>query len=322
LNREFPAEAVEFAAAVRGALGRIGGTDLARRAEADPSIRRTELRPVLDDLGFLGLAPLEGEIELAAAALGLREAGALACPWPLVQQLAVPIGLAAGNDAVYIGTTDTRRLAHLDVVERPLLFTIEGAGFEPIADSTTPSPVRLDPFGVACRLAPGPVETPGLPELYFILDAFYILGGLRTVLAMTAEYAGQRRQFGRPIGRFGAARWRLSDMAVATAGLEELAAYTLWRRMEGGVSASDAMALRYLALDSAALILHEGHQLFAAIGLCDEHDLALLDRHLQPQLRRPFGLVEANRQLSVGLDRHGFDALFPIQERTFAAAEN
>jgi hypothetical protein len=321
MNREFPAEAVEFAAAVRGALGRVGGTDLARRAEADPSVRHDELRPVLDDLGFLDLAPLEGEVELAAAALGLREAGAVACPWPLVQQLSVPATLGGGHDAVYVGTADTARLSHLDLVERPLLVTVEGAGYEVTSAAAGPRPVPLDPFGAPCMLAPGAAGTPGLTELYFTLEAFYLLGGLRTVLAMAAEYAGQRQQFGRPIGRFGAARWRLSDMAVATAGLEELAAYTLWRQIAGRLSASDALALRYVALDSARLVLHQGHQLFAAIGLCDEHDLALIDRHMQPFLRRPFGIAETNRRFAVSLDHHGFDALFPIEQRTLAASE-
>jgi hypothetical protein len=321
LNREFPGEAIEFAAAVRGALDRLGGCELARRAEADPSLRQSTLRPALDDLGFLDLAPLDGELETAAAALGLREAGAVACPWPLVQQVSVP-ATASGHDALYVGSAETARLAHLDLLESPLLLTPDGVPYEVSADSTRTDAVPLDPFGAGCALSPASAGQAGSLELYFVLDAFYILGGLRTVFAMTAEYAGQRQQFGRPIGRFGAARWRLSDMAVATSGLEELAAYTLWLLIDGRIRASDALALRFVTLDSAAIVLHQGHQLFAAIGLCDEHDLALIDRHLQPALRRPFGLAAANRQFAASLDQHGFDALFPIGQQALAAAEH
>lgn len=321
MNREFPTEAIEFAAAVRGALERLGGTDFARRAEADPEVRERELRPVLADLGLLELAPLDGEVELAAAVLATREAGAVACPWPLVQVLSLPASLVGHHDGLYLGRADTTRLAHLDLLERPLLVTPEGEGFEIVGSAAEPLPVPLDPFGARCRLVP--TAPPGVEPVarYLILDAFYLLGGLRAVMAMTAEYAGQRRQFGRAIGTFGAARWRLSDMAVATAGLEELAAFTLWRHQAGEASAADALALRYVALESAALVLHQGHQLFAAIGLCDEHDLALIDRHLQPALRRPFGLSEANRHFAAGLDRSGFDALFPIEPRSFVATE-
>jgi hypothetical protein len=29
------------------------------------------------------------------------------------------------------------------------------------------------------------------------------------------------------------------------------------------------------------------HQLFGAIGFCDEHDVSVLDRHMQPLMRLP-----------------------------------
>ena len=52
--------------------------------------------------------------------------------------------------------------------------------------------------------------------------------------------------------------------------------------------------------------------LFAAIGLCDEHDLSVIDRHLQPLLRRPAGLATTVDLLAAQVAAEGFDALFPV----------
>ena len=39
-------------------------------------------------------------------------------------------------------------------------------------------------------------------------------GGARTVIADAAKYAAERRQFGRPIGEFGAIRHKLAEMSI------------------------------------------------------------------------------------------------------------
>jgi acyl-CoA dehydrogenase len=164
-----------------------------------------------------------------------------------------------------------------------------------------------------------------------VLSAFWTLGALRAVVVMASEYAGQRRQFGGPIGRFGAVRWRLADLAVACAGLEELAAYTLWLVGEDRHSWADVLALRLKAHESAEEILVDAHVVFAAIGLCDEHDLSVIDRHLQPVLRRPGSIAVTTAALAAEIAVHGFDALFsipaspgtePMDDRPTAAASD
>ena len=49
-----------------------------------------------------------------------------------------------------------------------------------------------------------------------------VTGTAKSALAMAAAYAGERRQFGRPIAAFGAIREKLADMAAATFAAESL----------------------------------------------------------------------------------------------------
>lgn len=316
MNRQLPSEALDFAAVTRESLAKLGGVDLARRCERAPHLRRTELEPALRSLGLLDLSPLDGTVETVAAALAVREAGAVVCPWPLVAQIGCDVD---GADAVFDVTGSPTRLAHLDVLQAPVardrraqVLTVEHSG----AVVTKP----VDPFGVPCRLAPAGAMGSHARWLASILTSFWILGAMTTVVDIAVSYSRERRQFGRVIGEFGAIRWRLADMAVARTGLEELAYFTLWRHLSGQLDSADVLALRLYALDSADEILTHGHQVLAAIGLCDEHDLSIIDRHLQPDLRRAGARQETGAFLAEALAEDGFQALFELSPRASSPA--
>jgi hypothetical protein len=266
------------------------------------------LRPALDRLGLLTLAPLTGETETIATALAVQEAGAVACPWPLVAMLSAP----AGWSALYLVEGAPRRLEHLDLVDGALAAGTDGRIWSVRAAGAIEH-APLDPFGVRCSIEhlTTPASTVDV-VLHIVLRAYWTLGALGTVVRQAAAYARQRRQFGGPIGRFGAVRWRLADLALAHIGLEELAAYTVWKYLGGDATQADALALRVVMLEAAAQVLDHGHQVFAAIGLCDEHDLSILDRHMQAALRRSGGLAMTTASFARGLAQDGFDALFAI----------
>ncbi|MHB1913128.1 MAG: hypothetical protein ACYCTI_13890, partial [Acidimicrobiales bacterium] len=57
--------------------------------------------------------------------------------------------------------------------------------------------------------------------------------------------------------------------------------------------------------------LRTTQQLHGASGLCDEYDISILCRHLQPALRLPFGADRAAEALFDSVERHGFESLFP-----------
>jgi hypothetical protein len=316
VNRTLPPEAIAFAQATRSAMSRLGGVEMARRAEQAPELRRLEVEPALRELGLLDLAPLTDEVEAIAAAMAIREAGAVVCPWPLVAVVGCDV---RGADALYVSAGAPARLEHLDLAGDAVAVTAHRALVSVTADGPI-APTPLDPFGSRCLAVAREAAGVADGHLALLLGAQWIFGALSTVTTLSIAYSRERQQFGRPIGDFGAVRWRLADMAVARAGLEELATFTLWRYVSGLMTAADVLALRVYALEAAETILTHGHQVFAAIGLCDEHDMSIIDRHLQPVLRRPAGLAAAEQALAAALASDGFDALFPLEPLPQAAA--
>lgn len=100
------------------------------------------------------------------------------------------------------------------------------------------------------------------------------LGNTRRVLDMTVTYAGQRRQFGRPIGSFQAVKHQAADMLVNTetsgALLED--AVTQAGRTPSGCAGPVSMAKEY-GCDQAARNAGTALQLHGGIGYTWEHDL-------------------------------------------------
>src|SRR4051794_1817921 len=153
MERFWPSEALDYGDSVRGVLHRAGGIQLARRCEADPSLRDRELRPLIAELGLLDLDMSAGAAEIAAAARAVHAAGAVVCPWPLVQQLAVPAELRESVGAAYLSDGHRiRRAEHLDLVAAAVAVDIvTGDSVELLAVAELEQ-MPLDPFGVPCRV--------------------------------------------------------------------------------------------------------------------------------------------------------------------------
>ena len=216
MERTWPEESLDFAAAVDGAMRRLGGTDLARRCEANPDARTTVLLPVLDALGVLELDMSSGAAEAAAAARAARAAGAFVCPWPLVQMVSVPAPLRDVCDAVYVGDGSVHRLEHLDLTKRAVCLQIDTRVIRAVEHGAALTPMPLDPFGVRCELGEElGTQVGSLFEGYVTLTAFWVSGALGYVRDIAVAHARERYQFGRRISEFGGVQWRLADIAVA-----------------------------------------------------------------------------------------------------------
>ncbi|HMJ75264.1 MAG TPA: hypothetical protein VK507_04795, partial [Iamia sp.] len=81
MNPVLPDEAAELGATATKAFAALGGVDVARRAEADPSVR-AEVAATLDALGLADLDPRADALTLAAAAALCEAAGRVALPYP------------------------------------------------------------------------------------------------------------------------------------------------------------------------------------------------------------------------------------------------
>jgi pimeloyl-ACP methyl ester carboxylesterase len=319
MDRRWPDEAQSFADSVSGALRRIGGVDFTRRAEADPSVRRSELAPVLDQLGFHEVDVLGSSMDGAVAAAAAKAAGATAMPWPVASQLARLRLDGEDIPALYVVAQPPARLEHLDLFGSAIAVDLRTRVGKRVIAAGDIHRMPLDPFGVPCQpLSPHDgalLRTADLSrcvDAQIVLAAYYVLGALESVTEMTAAYAQERRQFGQPIGDFGAIQWRLSDIVVALDGLTEIAGFTLWRFCEFLATPADTVALRLATIEAANCVLSNSHQVHGAIGLCEEHDLAVIDRHLQPLLRRPGGVAATSRILRDEVVAHGFEGIFPI----------
>jgi alkylation response protein AidB-like acyl-CoA dehydrogenase len=148
---------------------------------------------------------------------------------------------------------------------------------------------RLAPFvtDLARQGEEGP-SGPGEVELLCTLWASYLLGVSEYALELAVAHVSDRVQFGRPLAGLQSVRFQIADATVAVDGLRELIRFTLWRIATDPLrSRADALAARLSAHDVAQPTLRLSQQLHGAAGLCDEYDISVLVRHVQPALRLP-----------------------------------
>jgi len=311
VNPVLPDEAVEFGAAAARAFAALGGVDAARRAEDDPTVRAGEVAGALDALGTGDLDPRAGPDALAAAAALCEAAGRVALPYPVAAAL-----LAGADGRPFALVPD--RAARVDHGDLFAAWRVARLGAPAVLATPAGNRLgtRLGPFvtDLAERgPAPGPDDA-GDAALHLTLTACGVLGTADRALELAVEHVTGRVQFGKPIAAFQSVRFTLADTAVAVAGLRELAHFTLWRLADAagapGAALGDALALRVHALDVTRSTLRTAQQLHGAAGVCDEYDVSVLTRMVQPALRLPWGAERTAAELSAAVRRDGFAGLF------------
>ncbi|MET7770905.1 acyl-CoA dehydrogenase family protein [Nocardia sp. NPDC005366] len=117
--------------------------------------------------------------------------------------------------------------------------------------------------------------------------AFYrkmdALGAAQRLVDQTVEYAGQRTQFGQPIGGFQAVKHHCANMTLQT----EAARSSLWAAavaLDGNQPAQRAVAVSAAAAyagDATSTVASTALQVHGGIGFTWEHDLHLLARRIK-----------------------------------------
>lgn len=312
MNPELPDEAIEFGAAATKAFADLGGVDVARRAEEEPEIRGGEVAATLAALGIDDVDPRHGGHSLAAAAALCEAAGGAALPYPVASAL---LRDADGRPFAVVPDSVVR-VDHGDLLGEWVVATL--AGGTCLATSGAPRlGTRLGPFvadlqvGDAATARTDPVATEGDVLLHVALTAASVLGTCDRAVELAVEHVNGRVQFGKPIAAFQAVQFQLADCAVAVAGLRELLHFTLWRLDAHPSDAlADVLALRVHAVDVARSVLRTCQQLHGAAGVCDEYDISVLTRMVQPALRLPWSAERTAAELAVAIQRQGFDGLF------------
>ena len=134
--------------------------------------------------------------------------------------------------------------------------------------------------------ATGSVRADALASLGAALRAAQLAGALRRVLAMTVRYAGEREQFGRPIGRFQAVQQQMALMAelVVQASIGAELAFDDGGASDGGGPLPDpvrAACAKQVASANALQCAAIAHAVHGAIGVTEEFDLQLFTRRLR-----------------------------------------
>jgi len=276
---------------------------LVRGVAADPASATALFDRYLRDWVALAGGPV---VDLA---LFLTEAGSAVAPGPLLATAGffAPLLVATGHEladrAVAGELTGTVAMAGADGVWRES------------ADPVRTQVVDAHLVDVVAVVAPGPtlavvpvsdltlrtVETMDLARTYSVLDVPTMTGALvepgalvdageRMVVAVAAElvgvarwlvdtsvaYAGERVQFGRPIGSFQAVQHKLVDMALA---YERAAAAVSYAAMAIDADDPDRHRAVHVAKaeagQAARRAARDGIQVHGGIGFTWEHDLHL-----------------------------------------------
>ena len=105
-----------------------------------------------------------------------------------------------------------------------------------------------------------------------------MVGGCRAVIDMTAEYAKQRIQYGKPIGGFQAIQHYMANMLL---GYDTTANYlykVCWMAEEGMDITKEVHALKAQANEQFKFISERGIQIHGGVGTSREFDVALFYR--------------------------------------------
>jgi acyl-CoA dehydrogenase len=117
-------------------------------------------------------------------------------------------------------------------------------------------------------------------EVGAALRTAQLAGAIARVLELSVSYAAERKQFGKPIGKFQAIQQQLAmlgELAAASAMAAELACDARGTSSPASMRVACAKARASEAASAATAIAHAVH---GAIGVTAEHDLQLFTRRL------------------------------------------
>jgi acyl-CoA dehydrogenase len=169
--------------------------------------------------------------------------------------------------------------------------------------------LHIDAILPASAARPAPHQLATYMADQAAMFALTIAGALERVLAMTVEYAGERVQFGKPIGKFQVIQQNLAvlaSQACAAAAAADIAA----RALAGGGDILPIAMAKARAGEAAGIACSLAHQIHGAIGFTAEHRLHYFTKLLWSCRDEGGGEAYWNRQVGLEVARSGADALW------------
>lgn len=280
----FSDEQLAMRDAVRAFLERECSPKVVRDAWTNDT-GRSGLWPRLGELGVLGvLVPEEhggfGGDYLDLVLL-LEETGRAALPEPVVEHAAVAVPLlddaraeaAAAGDLTVTVAPPSGLVPYADSSDLVLVGDrfVEPGTLQLRQHESVDGSRRL--FAIASR--PGSINVAS-SDRAALGAAAQLIGLADRMLAMTVEYAKERRQFGVAIGSFQAVKHHLADVALSLEFSRPLVYRAAWSIAHGGEDRSVHVAMAKARASEAALRAGRvALQVHGAIGYTTEYDLHL-----------------------------------------------
>jgi alkylation response protein AidB-like acyl-CoA dehydrogenase len=226
-----------------------------------------------------GVSGLLGAIGAGTVIVTWAGLGPDRCELPVIRDGAlhgavelVPDPAAATHLMTPVRTADGTRLAVAELTR---------AGVEPMPtiDLTRRyARVRLDGVPAPAVRLPGEAGST-LFDLGVVLQCAESTGIARRLLEMTVTYAGQREQFGRPIGSFQALKHRMADMLIAAEGCRVATREAADTLDDGAAPGGESVSIAKSWVGRAAsFVATHALQIHGGIGFSWEHDLHLFLR--------------------------------------------
>lgn len=221
-----------------------------------------------------------------------QELGRRAVPLPVGETMIARALLAAeavpapdGPIALAVAAPGQRVVVLSGLIARHVLVEIGGALYLVEAASGDPEPTGVaGDLSAAMRWNAVPttgglaVPTGGLWPLIAVLRASLIAGAADRLVEMTASYANERVQFGKPIGRQQALQQNMAVMAG------EAVAARISSQLGSAAGFPPSLAAAAIAKSvagkAAVRVAATAHAVHGAIGISEEHDLQLFTRRL------------------------------------------
>jgi 3-oxocholest-4-en-26-oyl-CoA dehydrogenase beta subunit len=152
---------------------------------------------------------------------------------------------------------------------------------EPLSDVTfedvaVEAADRLGGAGEGARLLPSALRAGALAR------TAEMVGAAQRILELAVEHAKTRVQGGRPIGAHQAIQHACADIVRDVDGARGLLYAAAWSLAEGlDAAAADVATAKAYAAEACLAVARRAHQIFGAIGYCEEHPLHLLHKRIQ-----------------------------------------
>ncbi len=117
-----------------------------------------------------------------------------------------------------------------------------------------------------------------LRQMAVVAKCAELVGCIQTAFDMTVAYAGQRKQFGRPIGSFQAVQHHCANMAVDVDGSRFLTYQAAWKISQGLAAGQAAAMAKAWTSAAARRVTSLAHQIHGAISFTEEYDVHLYYR--------------------------------------------